>query len=56
MKEERMLILDLVDQGKISVTEAIEIIEYINADDQNPPCVPETDKAEAEITLNLVLA
>lgn len=47
-----MLILDLVDDGKISVPEAVEIIEAIAITDENET-TDEKEARQAEIVLHL---
>lgn len=47
MLTDRMLILELVDEGSISVPEAVEIIEAIAITEENEtPCEKETRQAE----------
>jgi hypothetical protein len=50
-----MLILDLVEEGRITVPEAVEIIESINTD-MPDELANNNQNSEAEITINFVLA
>ncbi len=54
MLENRLLVLDLVEDGKISVPEAVELIESINIDDLSNG-VTDDGQAENEIVIHLYI-
>ncbi len=54
MLKDRLLVLDLVEDGKISVPEAVELIESINIDDTGNGTNDE-DQNNNEIVIHLYI-
>lgn len=53
MEDERMLILDLVDQGRLAVREAVKLIEALAAEAENDAVFAfDPDDLKIEIFLN----
>ena len=54
MLKDRLLVLDLVEEGKINVSEAVELIESINIYD-NREDINDENSNQAEIVIRVLL-